>query len=446
MKILNSIKVIFVIALVTSCDLVDRQTPQNSLASSTVFSTPQATRAALLGCYDAIQSANYYGIRYNLFPDMQGGNLAWTGTFPSFGEIQNRNTQTNNAEVTNMWLQIYTAINSANQVIDKAAKLTDPSFTDQASVIGEASFLRAFNYFNLVRYWGSVPLKLTPTDGFSADLQQPRNTVDEVYAQIITDLGNAITNISPSQTNRARATVGAAHALKARVHLYRSRLGMANEWSDAFNEAVLAGTGRALATSFVDLFAARNTNEVIWYLDFNTVDQGAMAFFLLPSTAGGRNELRPSANLQSAFPANDTRLITTKSVGSDLKYYRVSTGDDYALIFRLAEMLLIQAEALVQRNTGTDLTDAVALINQIRNRAKIGNYAGLVTQSALSDEVFLQRRLELALEGHYFFDIVTTGRAASLLTNPIWDPNYAVFPIPLRETQANPNLTQNPGY
>lgn len=444
MKIMK-FKIVLLALCVAGCNIVDNQQPQNNLASSSAFSTPQGARAALLGCYDALQSANYYGTRYNLLPDLQGGNLTWTGTFPTFAQIANRNVLTDNTDVTGMWNQIFYAINNTNQVIDKASKLQDPSFTDQNSVLGEAYFLRAFHYFNLVRYWGGVPLKLTPTDAVDVPtLQQSRNSVAEVYTQILADLNFAITNIA--QTNRARATVAAARALKARVHLYRSSSGIANEWTDAITEATAASTGRTLAATFSDLYVARNTNEVIWFLEFNSVDQNSLAFFLLPSTAGGRNELRPSASLQNAFQTIDVRRVPTNTTGAPLKYYRVTTGDDYALIFRLAEMILIRAEALVARNTGTDLTDAVTLINQIRARAGIAPYSGAVTPTALADEVFLQRRLELALEGHYFFDLVRTGRASVVLTNPVWNNNQALFPIPLRETQANPNLTQNPGY
>lgn len=432
---------------VVSCDKVNDQVPQNSQSSGTAISTPVGARVAILGAYDNLQGGNYYGTRYTFFPDMQGGNLTWTGTFPSFGQIANRVTLADNVEVTNMWAAIYDGINRVNQILDKAAKIQDPSFTDQAQILGEASFLRALHYFNLVRYWGGVPLKLTPTDAVNvSELQLSRNSVSEVYTQILSDIDFALTNLPPTQTNRARATLGAVNALKARVHLYRSSSGIANEYDLAIAAAVAASTGRTLTANFSDLFVARNMGEVIWYLEFNSVDQNSLAFFLLPSTSGGRNELRPSASLQSAFSVSDTRRIATNAVSNTLKYYRVSTGDDYVLMFRLAEMMLIQAEAMVERNTGTDLTDALALINQIRNRAGIGTYVGLVSQAALRDEVFSQRRLELALEGHYFFDLVRTGRAATVLTSPIWDSKYAVFPIPLRETQANPNLQQNPGY
>jgi hypothetical protein len=446
-RIIKIITLAAFIGLVFGCNQVDDQVPQNALPAEDAFTTPQGARAALIGAYDVFQSANYYGTRYLLFPDMQGGNLAWTGTFPSFGQIANRGILPDNVEVTNMWAQIYNGINRTNQILDKAAKLDDPAFADKNNILGEAAFLRAFHYFNLVRYWGGVPIKLTPTDDVDiVELQQPRNTVTEVYDQILIDLNYAIANMPATQSSRGRATVAAARALKARVHLYRSSMGIAEEWTEAITEAVEAGTGRTLAATFSDLFEARNTNEVIWFLEFNSVDQNTIAFFLLPSTNGGRNEMRPTTALQNAYPANDTRAIPSNATDFKLKYYRVTTGDDYVLVFRLAEMLLIQAEALVERNEGTDLTDAEALINQIRNRAGIGDYAGPVTYDALRDEVFLQRRLELALEGHHFFDLVRTGRAATELTNPTWDDNHALLPIPQRERQANPLLGQNDGY
>lgn len=448
MKISNLYKyfAITTFVVVSSCDEVNDQVPQNSLSSDVAIVDSPGARAALLGAYDNLQSANYYGTRYLLIPDMHGGNLNWTGTFPTWGQIFNRSILTDNAEVTNMWNTIYNGVNRVNQILDKAAKVTDPAFTDKNAVLGEASFLRAFHYFNLVRYWGGVPLKLTPTDEvIVSQLQQPRNTVAEVYTQILADLDFAIANMPATQTTRARAAVDAAYALKARVHLYRSSSGVANEWTEAISAATSASAGRTLAANFSDLFVTRSTNEVIWFVEFNSQDQASIAFFLLPSANGGRNEVRPNASLQNAFAANDARRIPTNATNAALKYYRVTTGDDYALIFRHAEMILTRAEALVERNTGTDLADAEILINQIRNRAGIGVYAGAPTQAALRDEVFLQRRLELALEGHYFFDLVRTGRA-STLTNPVWNNNMALFPIPFRERNANPSLEQNPGY
>ncbi len=464
----------------TQCRMIEDQKPQQSVTPDIALGTPAAARAAILGCYNSVQSGNYYGLRYLLFPDLHGAgtanmNIRHTGTFPSFAQFGNRAILTDNVEVTNMWATIYGGINDANQIIDKVSKITDPSFTDKGNVLAEAYFLRAFHYFNLVRYWGGVPLVLKPTDQADvAALKLPRATVAATYAQVLADLDFALgvntslnaslgttivlpTTYSSTPARKGRATVAAAQALKSRVHLYRSSVGLAIEWNEAITAATAASTGFTLAGTFSDLFVARNTVESIWEIQFDNVDINNLAFFLLPGASGGRNELRPTAQLQGIFSAapNDTRRINTASTGggtattttsaSGLKYFRVTTNDDYVIVFRLAEMNLNRAEALVERNTGTDLTDAVTLINALRNRAGIGAYAGVVDQASLRTEVFNQRRAELALEGHFFFDLVRTNRAAAYF-GATWNSSQALLPIPLREINANPNLVQNPGY
>jgi hypothetical protein len=219
------------------------------------------------------------------------------------------------------------------------------------------------------------------------------------------------------------------------------------EYTEAINSAILASSGYTLVGNFLDLWVVRNTSEAIFELQFNTVDTNSLSFYLLTSSTGGRNEVRPSGSLVAAYSATDARRVLSTSVDSRLRYYRAATDDDNVLLLRLAEVILNRAEALVERNTGADLTDAVTFLNVIRNRAGIGAYSGAVTQTAVRDEIFLQRRLELAIEGHYFFDLVRTGRAATVLTSPIWNNNQALLPIPLREINASGGvLAQNPGY
>lgn len=436
--------ILFPIFLIGCDSLLNEQKPQNSVDPSAVFKDAPGARAAIIGAYDAFQSASYYAADFLLLPDVHGGNLTHTGTFPSYAQFMNRSILTDNANVTNMWAIIYSGINRANQIIDKVPKITDPALsqTEKDQIVGEAYFLRAFHYANLVKYWGGVPLKLLPSDSYDASkIIVPRATADQVYTQILSDLGEAITKLPANPSNKSRASLAAAHALKARVHLYKK------EYPEAINSATLASTGYSLVGNFLDIWVVRNTSEAIWELQFNTVDTNSLSFYLLTSTTGGRNEVRPSANLASAYLSTDARRVLTSSVDSRLRYYRAATDDDNVLLLRLAEVILNRAEALIERNTGTDLADAVVFINQIRNRAGIGSYGGVVTQTALRDEVFLQRRLELALEGHYFFDLVRTGRAVTTLSSPVWNDNQALLPIPLREIQASGGvLTQNPGY
>ena len=427
------------------CDsLLNEQKPQNSVDPSLIFKDAAGARSAIIGAYDNFQSASYYGVDFLLLPEVHSLNLTHPGTFPSYEQFVNRGILTDNANVTNMWAQIYVGINRVNQILDKVPGITDPALSavERDQILGEAYFIRAFNYHNLVKYWGGVPLKLTPSDSYDpAKIVLPRASASEVYTQILADLALAIPKLPASPSTRSRATQAAANALKARVHLYLK------QYPEAINAATLASTGYSLVPNFLDLWVLRNQSEAIFELQFNTVDTNSLAFYLLPSSNGGRNEVRPSAGLSNAYSATDSRRVLTTSIDSKLRYYRAATRDDNVILLRLAEMILTRAEALVERNTGTDLADAVVLVNLIRNRALIGNYAGAVTQAAVRDEVFLQRRLELAIEGHYFFDLVRTGRATTTLSSPTWNDNQALLPIPLREINAGGGVvTQNPGY
>jgi starch-binding outer membrane protein, SusD/RagB family len=441
----NILLLLLAVAFLFGCDsLLEDQQPQNSVDPSVVFNDAPGARSAIIGAYDALQSASYFGGDYLLLGEVIGGNLSHTGTFPSYAQIANRAILTDNANVTNMWTIIYSGINRANQVIDKVPVITDPALTDaeRSQLIGEAHFLRAFNYFNLVKWWGGVPLKLAPSDAYTpSEINIPRATAAAVYDQIIIDLDEAIAKLTANVASKARVQQRAAYGLKARVLLYQ------NKYTEAIDAAIEAGTGYSLVSNYLALWETRNTTESIFEIQFNTVDTNTLSFYLLTSSTGGRNEVRPSAGLAGAYLATDARRILTTSLDSRLRYYRAATDDDNVIAIRLAEMLLIRAEALVERNTGTDLADAVVLINQIRTRAGIGTYAGAVTQTALRDEVFIQRRLEFPIESHYFFDLVRTGRAASTLSSPVWNDNQALLPIPLREINASGGiLTQNPGY
>ncbi len=430
----------------SSCSsVVTDPQPQSSISASKAIQNAAGARAALYGAYDALQSNassanldNYNGLTYLLFPDLQGGNIRWTGTFTDWGQASTRTILTDNASVTNCWRQIYYAINATNNLIKQVPLISDPSFSDQNTILGEAYFLRAYHYFNLLRYWGGVPLVTEPTVDIDNTSYPARATLADTYAQVFSDLNKAIT-LLPKTSSVARVNLYAAYALKSRIHLYRQ------EWQssiDAANLVAAAGSYK-LVTTFSDIWAIQNTSEAIWEINFNTTDKNSLAFYLFSSSLGGRNEVRPATGLASAYTAVDARIIKTTDYNKQIKYYRVSTGDDHPIPFRYAEILLNQAEAY---NELGQTSTAYGLVNQIRTRAGIGVAAASLQtdQAGLRDEIFLQRRLELAIEGHYFFDLVRTGRASKVLAN--WNANQALWPIPFREIQANSSLVQNPGY
>ena len=432
----------------TSCDKILDQQPQNSLDSAQVFTDLAGANAALTGVYGGLTTSNYYGLRYPVFADLLADNLAHIGTFPSFAEIKNRNIQTNNVEVTNMWAAIYTTINRANNVIEYTPGIGSISDADKKRLIAEAKFLRALSYFDLVRYWGDVPLVLVATKKADASLNVARTPANAVYDQVKKDFDDAEADLPEGTASRANKS--AARALKARLALYRGQYTEAAALADQ----VIANTKFTLLPVYRDNFDVKNSTEAIFEINFDNITSSQFAFFNFPGSRGGRNEVSPTGTtLPAAYETGDRRKAASISDGTftvnnqtipanvGVKYTKAGTGEDNFRVIRLAEVILISAEA--KARIGTDLPGALVLVNRIRTRAGLTPSTAL-TQAALLTAIEQERRVELAFEGHRWFDLVRTGRAQTALG--ITDPRKLLLPIPFREITNNPNLTQNPGY
>ncbi|NUO00888.1 MAG: RagB/SusD family nutrient uptake outer membrane protein [Saprospiraceae bacterium] len=441
---------VLVLSTFTACDKNIELEPETALDGTAGFKTKQDVDAALIGCYSALQSANYMGLRYWALGDMYADILAHTGTFPSFAQVANRSILADNVELRNMWQQIYIAINRANNVIASAPGVTDPSFNVN-NAIGEARFLRAYNYFNLLAFYGGtpagynqagglgVPLVTTPTLTAADAAPKPRNTEAEVWALILEDLDFAVQNlVNTNGTGRANKRV--ANALKARVHLFRG------EWTPAENAAgeVITTGGYSLipGSTYADIYLKKNTAEAIWELQFDVTNANSIAFFYYPTNLGGRNEIASTTGLRDAHEAGDVRQAvnyTTTPAAKTQKYTRVP-GDDNVLLIRLAEMYLIRAEA--QARSGK-LSEAVNDLNTIRTRAGLG-MASPATAEEIVAAVEKERRLEFAHEGHRWFDL---RRYNKWSTVGITQEYRALWPIPQREVETSAGIiTQNPGY
>lgn len=433
---------IYLIALLavgfaSSCEQVLDQTPQTAVEDK--ITDASTARAVLNGAYNGLQSANYLGTRYTLLPDLAGGNLRHTGTFSDFAQIAGRTVLADNAAGTAMWIQIYNSIQRANLIIKFVPTITEAGFTDteKKQIVAEARALRAFHYFNLVRWWAGVPIVTEPTSKADASLNVPRSSVAEVYKQITTDLDAAFPDLAVS--NASRITKNTALAMKCRAALYNKDWAGVNTLADQ----IIATNRHSLMPKTTDVFNGTNTAESIWELQFEATNSNSLAFFMFSTQLGGRNEMRPAPALTAAYALTDNRRILSTSYDVQLKYFRVSTGTDRPVMFRLAEVLLSKAEALAEQ--GKD-ADALVQLNRIRTRAGLTAAPATLVGQALKDEIFLQRRLELALEGHYFFDLVRTARASKEFTG--WNDNFSLLPIPDRDIKANPALAgqQNPGY
>jgi hypothetical protein len=439
-------------AIVSGCNKILTQAPASQVDAATAFTTVPAITAGLSGTYNALQGQFYYGDDYTLLCDLEADGLVHTGSYPTWEQVANRAITPDNTDVQDTWNAIYSGINRANTVIASAPGIKISSF-DSLPVIGEAKFLRAFMYFDLMRFWGGtpsgytdpsgqgVPLVLTPTATTPEAAAHPRATAGEVFNQILSDLAYAIAN-APTSNYLGRATQTTALAFRARVELYIGQYDAAA--ADA--ESVMAALG-GLSNPYPAVFATKNVlPESIFELNFSATDQNGLYFYYF-----GRDEVATSPDLQAAYQPADARLPINFFVGIDAsgnsvnatqKYDDPDGSQDISLI-RLAEMYLIDAEAIM-RGSSQNMTAALADINAVRARS--GESLDVTASpSQLLTDILNENRLEFPAEGHRWFDLRRLGLPASMFS--ISDPTKVLWPIPQYEVLTSGGvITQNPGY
>jgi len=313
---------------------------------------------------------------------------------------------------------------------------------EKAAALAELYFLRGLSHFNLMNFFGAVPIKTTATVG-TKNLDVPRNTTAEVYTQIISDLTYAEAHLTASASTKTRASKYAATALLARVYLYQGNYALAYEKA---NDVITKG-GYTLLPAFSDIFAADGSAETIFEVEFDATDRNRIAEYNFPKVLNGRGEVKPDPDLVSAYTTSDKRfaasIADSVTYNYAKKYNDLSLGDKNVIVLRLAEMYLIRAEAEAHLSTGV-VSDVQDDVNTIRNRAGLVN-TDAATMSDLLLAIEKERRLEFAFEGQRWFDLVRTNRATDVL--PGVNKAYKMlFPIPLSEINANSKMTQNPGY
>ena len=436
---------------VAGCSSILDVTPTSTVPEATAITDAAGARSALNGAYAGLQSLSYYGESYVNFPEVVSDNGNASGTLTSYADGDANAMTADNAEVTTMWNSIYDDVNRANQIIAKVPDVTGLNTDDKNEVLGEAHFLRALDYHNLVRLWGGVPLRLEPVESVTQAAEITRATPADVYKQILSDLGQAETLISNTDQT-TQASLGAAYAIDARVRLYMG------DWTGA--EAAAAKVEKmdyTLVSNFSDLFNANGnaTSEDIFRVLFTPAQYNEVGYYYLTKNLGGRYEVAPSASIISAFdPASGGKIATYApadargqySIGRDGKRvyaarYRTAIGAEHVHVIRLGEVILIRAEALAQMNK---LPEAVDEYNRTRVRAGLAPDPRLGrTQADVLNSIYKERRLELAFEGDRWPDLVRRGVAASTLGIAA---NMTLFPIPQREIDTAPGITQNPGY
>lgn len=435
-----------------SCNKFLDVEPKTATSDQVTIVDEASARTAVRGIYNQLESNDYYGFNFPLLGNLSGDNVQYTGSQAVNRTLTTHTVRADLGPLAVVWTSIYNTINRANNVIAKVPSLsTTTTFTEaiRNQLTGEAHFLRALAYFDLVRTWGGVQLILTPTQSAGTIGNIARSSVQETYAQILKDL-EAAENLLPNTTNRIRATKKTVWALRARYHLYMK------EWAAAIDYAgrlINDTENYALPTPYNAFFAnnASNTRESIFELYYNTTVTNTQAYNWQPSARGGIGWVRPADELatllsNAAIAGDRTQLLINVPANGIATwygnlYYRTN-GTDPAYIIRLAELYLIRAEARASLPT-PDLSGSREDLNKIRNRASLGSLS-LNTAAELLTAIENENRYEFAFENHRWYDLVRTGRAQAVLG--ITDATKLLLPIPYSQILVDGSLTQNPGY
>ena len=434
--------ILFLYLAVSSCDVIDQE-PIDSVSTQALFTRESDAQAAIIGTYRHLANS---GPNYIYFAELPTKNSKGNALNRQFEQLNNLIIVADNSQFTGLWDQQFVLINSANVVIKNVPKIPGMSDAAKNAIIAEARFLRAFTYFNLVRYFGAVPLITEPTESPDVGaLQVSRTPVAQVYTQILSDLDFAKQNLPETFSGlgkTARATKAAAYALGTRIHLTRKNYALAI--ADA--NQVANRKGEVLTVPYANLFLTKNSAESIFEINYDTQLQNNLATTFLPGSLGGTRTIEVNNDIFNAYEAGDFRKDATYGFANAAnymkKYSRGGTKDDNIIVIRLAEVMLAKAEALAE--TPYPNVDAVKLLNEVRRRAGLAAI-NPATLAEFRTALYKERRLELCFEGHEWHDIVRTGRLQSVLG--ITDLNKSIWPVPSVEIARNPKLQpQNPGY
>jgi len=437
----------------SSCEDFLNPKPIDAIGSESFYSNAAEVNAGIIAIYDGLQELP--NMEYAL-TEMRSDNSKTRTSEGDWAQFEKLTVQPTNAGISTYWSNAYNVIFRANVVLPHLDVVTDATKRDQYE--GEIRFVRAFVYFNLVRLWGDVPL-VDKVIGPNETEYFGRKSTSDIYNFIIADL-LAATEKLPEQNkiDFGRATKGAAQALLAKVYLTQKNFSAAKP----LLESVIASTDYVFQPVYRDIFYTPRSKEIIFgiqYIEGDAKNGQAFSYaFTYKGRAKGLNW--PTDNL---FAAMDTAIDARKktlfnfdpTVGSlgDWacgKYLSTSelAGNSWVYL-RLADVYLMYCEAVLGGATSTSDGVCLEYINKIRTRANLP-----ALSSITPDNLLLERRVELAFENHRFFDLVRFGKAESILEafslttegSFVFKASNLLLPIPQREINIYPQMTQNTGY
>ncbi len=471
---MRNLYIIILVILMGSCsnDFINIA-PISDQSSDNFYQNASDIEQAVAAIYDALQPL-YQGNSFDHFMEVRSDNTFNDNTTQSGGaraSFDNFNLASSNFMLNDAWTNSYLGIQRANILLNRIDGVEDIDASIKAIRIGEAKFLRALNYFNIVRIWGDAPLVLTETQNPFEGFDHTRNGTDAIYSQIVTDLQDAISALpNRGNTETGRATWGAAQALLGKVKLTQG------QYSEAANtlSQIISSSDYDLLPVFKDVFDVNNEHntESVFEVQYKSGTNGEGNNITDPSQNQDVNN-RPSPNIMTFFTNNwddrfDASVDTTNTGLFHSAKQLDARGSDATfgfntIILRYADIVLMAAEALNEVSYNAS-GDAFTYLNWIRTRANATPYTAvdLPDQDSFRQAIAAERRLELAFENHRWFDLVRTGKAIEVMTASnggeltstggsslpfTIQQHQLLFPIPLAQIDASSGaLTPNPGY
>jgi tetratricopeptide (TPR) repeat protein len=429
-------------------------TPRQSVDQVLALSTDANVKRVLQGAYSEIRDTDLYGGRLQLYAEMLAANreIRWEGTFNQPREMINKSILVNNSFVEATWSSAFRAINVSNNIL---ASLDVVDAEDRAQVEGEALFIRGSMYFEMVKLFAlpysagnassnpGVPIVLTPTRQIDGESYVSRNTVAEVYAQIISDLEKAEAQLPAVNGFLARNYVAAAQL--SRVYLQMQDYEKARDAADRAI-SIASPNGKILTPVYMNAFNTDGDSpEDLFSIQVNTQDGGndMHLFYSLPEYGARGGDVSIQNPHLTYYEAGDDRLGQFFVGAGERRTAKWRDQYKNVKVIRLAEMYLTRAEANLRLGTSVGATP-LSDINRIRQRVSLPAL-GTVTLAYVLHE----RKVELAHEGQFLHDVKRTGGSiADNSSNEVYnfDDGRLVFPIPQREMDANPSLVQNSAY
>lgn len=437
--------------LLSACNkLVQVDTPDHLVDSKVLFQSKKGYESAMAGIFIQMRALNlsmtngglsvYMGMASDeLSPTLLGGN---------YDEFSQNVLLSSNSVVNNFWVYAYRGIYRANLVIENAERDQVLAPADRDNFLGQALFVRAFLHFYLTQLFGDVPYIFS--SDYKVNAIKGRDSQNFVMKSLLVDLEGAL-KLLPKEVNTDRTIPNyyAALALMARVNLYLENY----QQAIADTDEILKNTNYMLEADLNQVFKIKS-REILWQLG-TTVSNAADGISFIPFNTSTKPTYVLREDLLQRFNPDDLRKlswINSNTIAGTTYYYpskyksRLMTPiEEYNVVFRLAEIYLIRAEALYGMK---QYEEATAALNVVRERAGLPDYQ-FANSSLLWDAMTQERQTEFFAEwGHRWFDLIRWNTIDAILgkAKPTWQPYARYLPIPSKEILLNTYLIQNPGY